>query len=915
MEFRFDAGQDYQIAAIEAVCDLLEGQGFIRSELVIPDGASFSAIANRLDLSDGVLLDNLRSVQAANGLEADSDLRCIATEIETVAGKKETRFPNFSTEMETGTGKTYVYLRTAMEFFKRFGLRKFIVVVPSVAVREGVLKTLKVTEKHLKALYDNPPYRFYVYDSANLSQVRQFAQSDGLEVMVMTIDAFARAENVIRQATDRLQGEKPLHLIQAARPVLILDEPQNMESEIRVAALAALDPLMALRYSATHRNPYNVVYRLTPFEAYRQGLVKRIEVASAVEENNLNLPFLRLDEIKIQNKRPVARMAVHKMQRTGAIRETVLTVKGEDDLETKTGRVEYQGFVVDEISFGGGFVRFANNVELRAGQTQGAEKAAIFEAQIRYTVEEHFRKQARLRDDGIKVLSLFFIDKVDNYVADDGMIREAFDRAFEELKAGYPEWTSRSADEVKAAYFANKTRRTGEVEFLESTGKRKEDEAAFNLIMRDKEKLLSFDEPVSFIFSHSALREGWDNPNVFQICTLREVGSETERRQQVGRGVRLPVDQGGERIRDDRINVLTVVASETYENFVAALQGEIEAEYGKEGAPPKPPSARKRTSIKLRKAHMLKPEFKGLWERIKHKTRYAVSIDSEKLVSDAVPELDRAEIRKPRVAISKAEIRADRGDIFEAITTSGARTAIDLAGRYPVPNIVAIMENLMENTSPPMRLSRRTLLEIYRRTEKRDAALDNPHEFATVAVGIVKNKLAEQLIDGIRYEPIGEWYEQTLFDTEIATWADHIVPSKEIEGVGGTHLYDGVLFDSEGVEKPFIEDLERRKDVKLYIKLPNWFTVDTPIGRYNPDWAVVMENPEPGGDPLLYLVRETKGSLNLDELRPDERRKIECGRKHFGDALGVSYKVVTDASQLPDGGTGARGLGLREGMD
>ena len=424
--------------------------------------------------------------------------------------------------------------------------------------------------------------------------------------------------------------------------------------------------------------------------------------------------------------------------------------------------------------------------------------------------------------------------------------------------------------------------------------------------MQRKEDLLSFEEPVSFIFSHSALREGWDNPNVFQICTMREVGSDTERRQQVGRGVRLPVNQEGERIQDERINVLTVVASETYERFVAELQSEIEAEYGKDGTPPKPPDARKKTTLRLRKAHMLKPEFKELWDRIRHKTRYAVTVDSHRLVEDILPELDSAAIRKPRVSISKAEVIAQRQrHVRGTDRRGGARDPPSTLWddtRYRTSS--RSWKNLMENTSPPMRVSRRTLLEVFRRTGSRAVALDNPHEFATVAVGIVKNKLSEQLVEGIRYERLDEWYEMTLFDSEIETWADHIVPSTERNGAGGTHIYDGVPFDSETIEKPFIEALEKRKDVKLYIKLPSWFTVATPIGAYNPDWAIVMENPD-GGDDLLYLVRETKGTLDIDALRPDEKRKILCGRKHFRDTLEMGqtgYRVITEAEQLPDGG-------------
>jgi type III restriction enzyme len=901
MEFKFDPSQEYQLQAINSTAQLFEGQPLVRSQLVAPLGASFQVIANRLDLDKSAILANLQKVQTERGITPDRALQTIEAQIDTVSGVSTAHFPNFSVEMETGTGKTYVYLRTAIELFRRFGLRKFIIVVPSIAIREGVLKTLRITQTHMMQLFGNPPYHFSVYDSDNLSQVRTFALSDGLEVMVMTIDAFARAENVIKVATDQLQGEKPIHLIQAVRPVLILDEPQNMESENRVRALAALDPLFALRYSATHRNPYNVIYRLTPFDAYRQGLVKRIEVASVTEEDNANLPFIRIEEISTAKRTLTAKIALHKLMKSGAIKETTLTIKSGDDLAEKSGRAEYQGFIVAEINFGSGFVRFANNYELRKGATVGTEKEAIFEAQIRYTIEEHFRKQARYKKRGIKVLSLFFIDKVDNFIPDDGIVRKLYIKAFNDVKRDYPQWRDMEPLSAESHYFASKTKKSGAVEFLDSSGKTKEDEGAFDLIMRDKERLLSFDEKVAFIFSHSALREGWDNPNVFQICTLREVGSETERRQQVGRGVRLPVDQDGNRIKDDAINVLTVVASESYERFVAGLQSQIEAEYGKEGLPPKPPNARKRTMLKLRKQYLLKPEFKELWERIKHKTRYAVSVDTERLIADVVPQLDQATVRRPRVTIAKAEMRAAASqDMFEAIVQSGARTAVDLAGRYPLPNLIEIMESLMENTSPPMRLSRRTLLEIYRRTSKRDAALDNPHEFAVASINIIKDKLSDQLVSGIKYEKDGTWYEMKQFDDEIESWKDCIVPSNKVAGVGGTHIYDGVPFESETIEKTFIEELEKRKDVKLYIKLPNWFTVLTPIGEYNPDWAIVMQNEDE--QERLYLVRETKGTLNLDELRPDERRKIHCGRRHFLDGLGVDFKVITSASELPAGG-------------
>ena len=900
MEFRFDATQEYQLKAIAAVTGLFDGQAYIRNELVIPESGSFAVVANRLDLSEDDLLNNLHKVQVDQGIAQEVALAHIEEKIEGLTGEQLIRFPNFSVEMETGTGKTYVYLRTALELYQRYGLRKFIIVVPSVAVREGVLKTLQVTGKHLAALYANPPYRYYVYDSSRLAQVRQFTLSDSIELMVMTIDSFNKAANVIRQYADGMQGERPIHLIQTTRPVLILDEPQNMESERSVAALAALHPLFALRYSATHRNPYNVVYRLTPFDAYREGLVKRIEVASVVEEDNANRPYIRLDDVTTEGRLLKASVAVHQLMSKGAIKERVITIRPGDSLAEKTKRPEYEGYEVEEINFGSGFVRFANGVEIRKGGAVGADREAVFEAQVRYTIEEHFRKQARLKKDGIKVLSLFFIDKVDSYASDEGIIKRLFIRAFDQIKERYSDWAGKEALRVQASYFATRNRRGGTTEAIDTNGKGKEDEAAFNLIMRDKERLLSFDEPVAFIFSHSALREGWDNPNVFQICTLREVGSERERRQQVGRGVRLPVDQTGERIHDERVNVLTVVASEGYERFVSGLQSEIEAEYGAEGVPPKPPNARNKAKVHLRKHYFLKPEFKELWERIRHKTRYAVSVDTERLVGSVLPELDAASIRAPRIAIRKAEVVATMKDTFEAMAQSGARTAIDLVGRFPLPNLLEVMESLMENTSPPMRISRRTLLEIYTRSKNKKAAVENPHEFATLAVGIIKEKLTDQLVDGVQYEKLGQWYEMSQFALELETWSEYLVKSVRPDGSEGTSLYDGVFWDSVTIAKPFIEALEHRKDVRLYFRLPAWFLVNTPIGQYNPDWAIVMDNPENNeAKPVLYLVRETKGTGRLSDLRPQERRKILCGKRHFEGALGVSYRVVSSASELP----------------
>ena len=889
MQFKFESNQQFQLQAIESIVKLFDGQHYVAGQFDLNEDG-LAAIPNILAVDSDTILENLQQAQTDNGLTADETLEYIQADIPLLGEETNIRFQNFSVEMETGTGKTYVYLRTILELYRRYGLRKFIIVVPSVAIREGVIKTLEVTQSHLRQLYDNPPYRYCAYDSSKLSQVRQFAYSDGVEILVMTIDSFNKASNVINQTTDRLQGEIPIHLIQATRPILILDEPQNMVSELRVRALAALNPLLALRYSATHRNPYNLIYRLTPYEAYLQELVKRIEVDGVLQEDDVNQPLIRVNNIQSRKNTLTARLSVHKLMRDGTVKEQSITVKPGDDLAKKTNRPEYNGYIVDEINLFSDFVRFANGVEVEHGASEGEDKEAIFETQIRLTIEEHFRKQEHLKSYNIKVLSLFFIDRVDNYAQETGIIRQLFKKCFDELKQEYDNWKDIDVKDVQASYFAQRRTRSGEIIYEDSkTGESQKDAEAYDLIMRDKERLMSFDEPTCFIFSHSALREGWDSPNVFQICTLNQTTSEVKKRQEIGRGVRLAVDQAGNRVHDAKVNVLTVIANESYKGYVEAYQSEMRDAYGNQELAPKPVDKRRRGVAKLRKGYTLKPEFKELWKRIKHKTRYAVNVDTDQLIDEVVEELDNADIQTPRITVTKALVQVDDDEVFSALQMSGAKTVIDLAGRYSLPNLVDTMMHLLENTTPPMRLTRKTLLEIFRRTQKQQAALDNPHEFATVAVRIIKEKLTDQLVDGIKYEKIGECYEMCQFETSIRSWKDHLIPAKR-------SLYDHVIYDSD-VEKNFVEKLENLNFVKLYVKLPAFFKVPTPIGTYNPDWALVVDYPDDEGQ-RLYLVRETKGTINLDDLRPDEKRKIKCGIQHFREALGVNYEVIDDSGDL-----------------
>jgi len=895
MEFRFDADQAFQLAAINAVCDLFEGQGHVAPDL--GDTGGFVAVPNRLELPDETILANLRAVQERNGLKPDPELRilsgpdgapapCGPSDSPTPGGPSDqATFVNFSVEMETGTGKTYVYIRTAFELFRRYGFRKFIVVVPSVAIREGVLKTFEVTRKHLARLYGNTPYHFCSYDSGSLSQVRQFALSDSLEFMVMTLAAFNKASNIIRNSTDKLQGEKPIDLVRATCPVLILDEPQNMESETSVAALAMLHPLFALRYSATHRNPYSLVYRLTPYDAYTEGLVKRIEVAGVTEED-FNRSSIRVESINTKKQTVTAKLRIQVVGKGGVVSERTVTVRRGDRLQDKSGGLPvYTGWDVEEISVHRAQVGFTNGRSLAIGEDIGGDREAIFREQILYTVREHAAKQRRLLDDGIKVIGLFFIDRVDNYRGDSPVVRRLFDEAFRQVRDSLPMWRGREPDEVQAAYFAQQRRKGGEVELRDSkTGDSKQDEDAYNLIMRDKEKLLSLDDPHCFIFSHSALKEGWDNPNVCQICTLREAGSEVEKRQQIGRGVRLLVDQEGNRVTDTTRNILTVVASETYETYVQALQQEVEREFGRPDAAPQPENSRARVTVRPRKEFQLRPEFRELWERISQKTRYSVIVDTQRLIKDVLRYLDEQKIDPPRLRIRKTDVDVG-GKGFVALGTTQDMRADARVTRHGPLAVFRAMEHLMLQCHPPMRLTRRTLQTIFDKTRNRQAGLLNPQGFATKATSIIKFHLAEQLAQGIQYEPTGEWYEMTLLDEEREMWQRCLEPAAD-------SYYDHVVCDSE-VERRFAKELEARVDVVLYVKLPGWFKVLTPVGECNPDWAVVMEKPDPETGVAkrhLYLVAETKGTSNILELSPDERHKIGCGQKHFEGALaGVRY--------------------------
>ncbi|MCH8815939.1 MAG: DEAD/DEAH box helicase family protein [Chloroflexi bacterium] len=613
MKIQFDPKQEYQLNAIDAVVDLFDGQPLEETDFSVVDlsGADdpFTSVlradlgvGNRLSLTEESLRENTRAVQERNDIEIDDPNAPLeAWEVLSETGTLQRRIPHFSVEMETGTGKTYVYLRTIFELSRRYGFKKFIIVVPSVAIREGVLKNIEITKDHFRALYNNIEFEHFVYDAKRVNKLRQFAVTNTIQILVINIDAFRKnfvgteeeqKSNVIYKESDKLSGRQPIEFVQATSPIVIIDEPQSVDStEKSQEAILALNPLCTLRYSATHRNPYNVVYRLDPIRAFELRLVKQIVVASVTAEGGMNDAFVRLEDV--DNRRGVvAKLRIHVQTKSGPKEKRVTVRAGADLHGLSNGRANYRdGFEVAEINAepGNEFIRFANGTRLALGEQLGGLSEDIWRMQIKDTVKRHLEKELLVTDRGLKVLTLFFIDRVANYrsYGDDGQpVKGKFAAAVEEalIELSKDErysalaWLRESIERLHNGYFAQDKK--GILKDSREGRDTQADDDVYSLIMREKEQLLSLDEPLRFIFSHSALREGWDNPNVFQICTLNETQSIVKKRQEIGRGLRIPVDQHGYRVFDESINKLLVVANESYESFARDLQGEYEEDCG-----------------------------------------------------------------------------------------------------------------------------------------------------------------------------------------------------------------------------------------------------------------------------------------------------------------------------------------------
>lgn len=833
MKIKFNPNMEYQLQAIKSAIDIFTGQRkndviFEEYEDNKDEGSLLdfksTLIKNQLTLDEEDILDNLRFVQRNNGIDRSSELEGL----------------NFSIEMETGTGKTYVYLRTIFELNKRYGFKKFIIVVPSVAIREGVLKTIQMTEAHFKEHFGNVPFHSFIYNSAKPNHVRSFAVSNQIEIMIMNIDSFNKESNVFNRYDDNIQGI-PKEFVSMVKPILILDEPQNMESDISKKSLDSLNPLFTLRYSATHRNAYNLIYKFGPVKAYNEGMVKQIEVASVYEDKDYNGVYIKLLDIDSKGSNIWANVEIYQKNKAGEkIGKKKVKVsksgsgakKNFDLFEASGGLGSYTGFSVDKIDLTHNYISFTNGFRVEKGQSIGGYTKEIVRTQIRETIIEHFDKEKRLRDKGIKVLSLFFIDKVASYASADGYIKQFFIEEFEKLKLSgeYREQLEDiEVDDIHNGYFAT----TAKGEAKDTKGNSKADDDAYQLIMRDKERLLSLEEPTRFIFSHSALREGWDNPNVFNICTLREndTGSYIKKRQEIGRGLRICVNQNGERNYDRDVNRLTVIANERYEAYAKNLQNEYEEEGIIES--PRIANRRKKRTVNLRKGYMLDENFKELWEKIKHKTKYRVKFDTDDLVKRCIDE-----INKHLFLASEGSIGVDRVKV--SISDKGVETKITkIENPEVLDNHFTYVPDIITHLQKETGLTRSTIVRMLSQVDLLDDIFKNPEEFLVNITSIIKYVMNRTLIENIQYTRINDYYEMSEFIDTFDAYEDSLVPlSEPTKGV-----YDYIQTDSD-IEYKFAEVLNARPDIKLFIKLPFWFKIDTPIGSYNPDWAIVKQNGE-----------------------------------------------------------------------
>lgn len=855
---------DYQKQAIDSIVDLFQGEiTHHQDDFSLSDKDNMRVIANELSLSKDDIFNNLKNIQTQNQLSLSDKLDNLY----------------FSVEMETGTGKTFVYLNTIFELYQRYGWRKFIIVVPSVAIREGVLQTLNSTKAHFKDEFNSPIYHYGEYSGQKTNALKHFATSTNIEILVMNIQSFEKESNIINQ---QRENGVLMELIQATNPIIIIDEPQNISSDKRKNAIENLNPLFTVGYSATHKEIINKVYSLNPVQAFEKNLVKQIVVNSVISQDKNNA-FIELKEIT--NKSGLKAKIIFDISEKQQLKRKAITVKLGDDLYEKSKQnPNYQGFIITGIDLENQMIKFSNGIEIARGVNMDCLRDEIMKQQIHYTIKEHLKHEKELNKDGIKVLSLFFIDKVENYRTNAQGELGKFYEWFEEL---YELETKQSASGVHKGYFSQDKKGNAK----NSNGTTKDDNDAYELIMKDKERLLSLDEPVRFIFSHSALKEGWDNPNVFQICTLNETASVIKKRQEIGRGLRLPVNQKGERIYDEKVNILTVIPNESYEQFANSLQQEYIDDCGIKFEKSHLKNAKNERTVTYRFDAFTDPLFLQIWERIRHKTSYRVQFDSDELIDNAsqkihvMPKIDtpKIEIKKARM-VQNSETGIETQEIFSQ--------SEHIQTKFVIPDILKVLQ---QKTG----LTRNTLVQILQQSGRIDEVKSNPQRFIETVAEIINDELYDLMKNGIYYQKLDKVYEQSLFKTYKIYANQYTFNVNKMDKT----IYNGVLDLDSNTENQFATDCENYDEqVAFYFKLPKKFKIPTPIGNYNPDWAVVIKK---NGE-QVYFIAETKNTgdksiqdgVVVDKLKWEERFKIACAKRFFEINDEVDYQVVQKINEL-----------------
>ncbi len=1009
MKLKFKT-QAYQTAAVQTVVDCFAGQppaaaaatsyridpGATQrgTDSLFADGFKNADVA----LSERALLENIQGVQRHQNLPISESL--VGTKVSPL---------NLDIEMETGTGKTYCYIRTIFELNKLYGWSKFIIVVPSIAIREGVAKSLTITAEHFLQAYQKKP-RFFIYNSKQLHHLESFSSDAGINVMVINVQAFnatGKDARRIYEELDDFQSRRPIDVIAANRPILILDEPQKMEGGKTLDSLVNFKPLMVLRYSATHKTTHNKVHRLDALDAYNQKLVKKIAVRGiAVKGLAGTNAYLYLQSIEISTKQPpVARVELEQKLVGGQIKRVLRKLgKGDNLFDLSNEMDQYRGYVVAEIDANTDTLSFTNGVELFVGEAAGdVNEATLRRIQIREAIKAHFDKEQALYAQGVKVLTLFFIDEVAKYrdyaAADE---KGVYARVFEEEYAAqlnevldmdetaYVQYLKGiTAAKTHSGYFSidKKSKRLVDPDVAargENAGQ-SDDVDAYDLILKDKERLLSLTEPVRFIFSHSALREGWDNPNVFVICALKHSDNTMSRRQEVGRGLRLSVNQHGDRMDHPatvhEINVLTVVASESYKDFVAALQKDMSAALAERprvadkayftgkvlkteagdvlvtddlatdieffliqngyvdkkrlisekyhqakragtlaALPPDlQPHAEqvfqlidsvfsdqqllqfeddRRPKRNPLNDNFNKQAFKALWSRINRKAAYSVRFDSAELVGKAAQELNQhLRVTPLQYTIQRGEqaatnsyddLKSGQGFVLKATETESNR-------QHSVQS--AVKYDLVGKLAEATQLTRRTAVDILKGLNAAVFAQfkTNPEHFISEATRLTNEQKATMIVEHLAYDPVDERYELDIF-TAGQTKQDFSKSGAKL----GRHIYDYVLTDSD-TERKFVKELDTAAEVVVYAKLPRGFLIPTPVGDYNPDWAIAFKE---GAVKHVYFVAETKGSMSSMDLRKIEETKVACARKFFAQLNrkyapeNVKYDVVDSFERL-----------------